>query len=73
MNSFAPRPLPVSNASLVELHQITLRAEERNRLQWFLGMVICFVGMIILFTPEKPQQVASICEKYNTTNACQVW
>ena len=33
---------------------------------------ICFLFCIIL-VPEKPSDVASICEKYNSSVACQVW
>ena len=62
-----------SNVSLTKIHQSTISSEERNRLQFILGIVISCVGMAILFAPERPQQFASICEKYNTVNACQVW
>ena len=38
------------------------------------GLEGCTLSLCaILFSPEKPQQFASICEKYNTANACQVW
>ena len=33
---------------------------------------ICFL-MCIVFVPERPTQLASICEKYNSSVACQVW
>ena len=33
---------------------------------------ICFLFCIIL-VPEKPSNLASICEKYNSSVACQVW
>ena len=33
---------------------------------------ICFL-LCIVFVPEKPTNLASICEKYNSTLACQVW
>ena len=33
---------------------------------------ICFLFCIIL-VPEKPSNLASICEKYNSSAACQVW
>ena len=33
---------------------------------------ICFLCCIIL-VPEKPSNLASICEKYNSSVACQVW
>ena len=33
---------------------------------------ICFL-MCIALVPEKPTNLASMCEKYNTSLACQVW
>ncbi len=33
---------------------------------------ICFL-LCIVFVPEKPTNLASICEKYNSSVACQVW
>ena len=33
---------------------------------------ICFL-ICILLVPEKPTNLASICEKYNSSVACQVW
>tara|TARA_Y100001968_G_scaffold224280_1_gene206945 strand:+ start:173 stop:421 length:249 start_codon:yes stop_codon:yes gene_type:complete len=33
---------------------------------------ICFLFCIVL-VPEKPTNLASICEKYNSSVACQVW
>ena len=33
---------------------------------------ICFL-LCIIVVPEKPTNLASICEKYNSSVACQVW
>ena len=33
---------------------------------------ICFF-LCIVVVPEKPINLASICEKYNSSEACQVW
>ena len=33
---------------------------------------ICFL-MCIVFVPERPTHLASICEKYNSVMACKVW
>ncbi len=32
-----------------------------------------FLLLCITVVPEKSTQLASICEKYNSTAACQVW
>ena len=33
---------------------------------------ICF-HLCIAFVPDKSSNIASICEKYNSSDACQVW
>ena len=33
---------------------------------------ICFL-LCIALVPEKPTNLASICQKYNSSVACQVW
>ena len=33
---------------------------------------VCFL-LCIAFVPEKPNNLASICQKYNSSVACQVW
>ena len=33
---------------------------------------ICFL-LCVSVVPEKPSNLASICEKYNSSVACQVW
>ena len=33
---------------------------------------ICFL-LCIAFLPEKSSDLVSICEKYNSSDACQVW
>ena len=37
-----------------------------------LFAAICFF-LCIVVEPEKPSNLASICEKYNSSVACQVW
>ena len=33
---------------------------------------ICFL-LCIAFVPDNSSNIASICEKYNSSDACQVW
>ena len=33
---------------------------------------ICFL-MCIFFVPERPDNLASICQKYHSSVACEVW
>ena len=37
-----------------------------------LSASICFL-MCIVFIPEKATNLVSICEKYNSAAACQIW
>ena len=62
-----------TSSSCSKIYKNTIGVEEQNRLQLILGIVVCSIGVAIFLAPERPQQFASICEKYNTTNACQVW
>ena len=32
-----------------------------------------FFLLCVIAVPEKPSHLASICEKYNSSSACQVW
>ena len=32
-----------------------------------------FFLLCIVVAPEKPSNIASVCEKYNSSDACQVW
>ena len=73
MNSFSSRTCSSSGVPCRQVNQGTLSIEDRNRFQLIIGIVFCVMGLAILFAPEKPQQFESICEKYNTANACQVW
>ncbi|KGG11666.1 hypothetical protein EV11_0791 [Prochlorococcus sp. SS52] len=50
-----------------------MEIEEQNRLQFIMGIVISCIGLAVFFAPEQPHEFASICQKYNTSNACQVW
>ncbi len=73
MNSFSYSTLPVSDFACNQINQSTLCTEEHNTMQLILGIVVFCIGAAIFIAPEKPQQFASICEKYNTVHACQIW
>ena len=56
-----------------------LRNDKRLSLQkknqkWIKPLLasICFLFCIVV-VPEKPANLASICQKYNSSVACQVW
>ena len=38
---------------------------------WVVPLLLVMTA--VLFVPEKPHQLASICERHNPVVACQVW
>ncbi len=51
--------------------RLSLQKKNQNLIKSLLAS-ICFL-MCIVFVPEKPANLASMCEKYNPSLACQVW
>ena len=51
--------------------RLSLKKKNQNLTKPLLAS-ICFL-LCIVFVPEKPTNLASICEKYNSSVACQVW
>ena len=47
------------------------RSKRQNLTRPFIAS-ICLL-MCIVFVPERPTHLASICEKYNSVMACKVW
>ena len=73
MNSSFSSLVQDANAFDRHVHQSTHAIEEQDSFKFILGIVICCVSMSVFLLPEKPHQLASICEKYNTASACQIW
>ncbi|WP_036892078.1 MULTISPECIES: hypothetical protein [Prochlorococcus] len=73
MTSFSSKNLRAGQFSCRDFHQSAMEIEEQNRLQFIMGIVISCIGLAVFFAPEQPHEFASICQKYNTSNACQVW
>ena len=51
--------------------RISLQKNNQNLIKPLLAS-ICFL-FCILIVPEKSTNEASVCEKYNSSVACQVW
>ena len=51
--------------------RLCLQKRNQNLFKPFLASM-CFL-LCIAFVPEKPANLASICQKYNSSFACQVW
>ena len=50
---------------------LSIQKKNQNLIKPLLAS-ICFL-LCIAFVPEKPSNLASICQKYNSSSACQVW
>ena len=50
---------------------LSVQKKHQNLIKPLLAS-ICFLFCLIV-VPEKPSNLASICEKYNSSVACQVW
>ena len=50
---------------------VSLQKTNHNLIKPLLAS-ICFLICIVV-VPEKPSELASICEKYNSSVACEVW
>ncbi len=43
----------------------------KNLTKFLLASIFFLLGITVV--PERPSHLASICEKYNSSVACQVW
>tara|TARA_B100001029_G_scaffold60624_1_gene48991 strand:+ start:176 stop:400 length:225 start_codon:yes stop_codon:yes gene_type:complete len=51
--------------------RLLVKKKNHNLIKPLLASM-CFL-LCIAFVPEKPNNLASICQKYNSSIACQVW
>ena len=51
--------------------KLSVDKKNQNLIQPFLASI--FFLLCILIVPEKSSNLASVCEKYNSSVACQVW
>ena len=71
-SSLKPSLNSVNGASKLRNNE---RFSGQNKNQSFIKPLIasfCFL-ICIAFVPEKSSNIASLCEKYNSSDACQVW
>jgi len=50
---------------------LSLQKKNQNLIKPLLASI--FLLLSIFVVPEKPSNMASVCEKYNSSLACQVW
>ena len=51
--------------------RLYLEKKNKNLIKCMFAAIFFFLCIIVV--PEKPSDFASICEKYNSSVACQVW
>ena len=69
-----PVSLPIASKSILPRFgalKVTSQAQRTFNLSF--AAAFTFLTFVTIFVPESPNQVASICEKYNSVNACRVW
>ena len=71
-SSLQPSLNSINGASKLSNHKRpSLHKKNQNLVKPFLGSLVFLICIIIV--PEKPYDLASSCEKYNSSLACQVW
>ena len=71
-SSLKPSLNSVNGASKLRNHERLSGQNKNQSLIKPLIASICFL-LCIAFVPDKSSNIASICEKYNSSDACQVW
>jgi len=71
-SSLKPSLNSVNGVSKLRNYERLSRQNKNQNLIKPLIASICFL-LCIAFVPEKSSNIASICEKYNSSDACQVW
>jgi len=62
----------IHGASKFSKHKrLRVKKKNQNMIKSLFASIFFLLCIIVL--PEKPSHVASICEKYNSSLACQVW
>ena len=51
--------------------RLSVQKKNQNLTKPLLASILFLLCIIVV--PEKPSNLASICEKYNSSLACQVW
>ena len=71
-SSFKPSLNSINGASKLRNHERLPRQNKSQSLIKPLFASICFL-LCIAFVPERSSNLVSVCEKYNSSVACQVW
>ena len=62
----------INGASKLSNHKrLSLQKENQSMIKPLFAAILFLLCIVV--APEKPSNLASICEKYNSSTACQVW
>ena len=62
----------VNGARKLRNHKrLSVQRSNQNLIKPLLASIFFLLSIVVL--PEKPSNIASMCEKYNSSLACQVW
>ena len=62
----------INGASNLRNHKrLYIQKKNQNLIKPLLASILFLLCIVVV--PEKPSNLASICEKYNSSFACQVW
>ncbi len=71
-SSLKPSLNSINGASKLSKHKrLYVAKKNQNIIKPLFASSLFLLCMIVV--PEKPSNIASICEKYNSSYACQVW
>ncbi len=59
------------NDKLSNHKRLFVKKKNQNLIKPLLASILFLLSIVAV--PEKPSNLASVCEKYNSSLACQVW
>ena len=69
---FKPSPSSINGVGRLCNHRrLSVHKRNQNLIKPLVASMVFLSCIVIL--PEKQSNLASICEKYNSSNACKVW
>ena len=70
---FKPSLNSINGASRLSNHKrLALQKKNQNLIKPWLASIF-FLLCIVVVVPDKNSNLASTCEKYNSSLACQIW
>ena len=69
-----PVSLPVASQPILpRFGALKVTSKLQRTLNLSFAVAFTFLTFVAILIPQSSNQVASICEKYNSANACRTW